>query len=197
MIDNYGLDRNRPLVIQVSRFDRWKDPFGVIEVYKLVREKVSGIQMALIGSLAGDDPEGWDLYAAIHEEADKYEDVHIFSNLQGVGNMEVNAFQRASDVVIQKSIREGFGLVVAEALWKETPVVAGNVGGIPMQMVGSLSNFLVDTIEECAEKVVYLLEHKEEAEELGKEGMAHIKNNFLTPRLIRDELSLIRELVGA
>ena len=197
MIDNYGLDRNRPLVIQVSRFDRWKDPFGVIEVYKLVREKVSGIQMALIGSLAGDDPEGWDLYAAIHEEADKYEDVHIFSNLQGVGNMEVNAFQRASNVVIQKSIREGFGLVVAEALWKETPVVAGNVGGIPMQMVGSLSNYLVDTIEECAEKVVYLLEHKEVAEELGKEGMAHIKNNFLTPRLIRDELSLIRELVGA
>ena len=197
MIDNYGLDRNRPLVIQVSRFDRWKDPFGVIEVYKLVREKVSGIQMALIGSLAGDDPEGWDLYAAIHEEADKYEDVHIFSNLQGVGNMEVNAFQRASDVVIQKSIREGFGLVVAEALWKETPVVAGNVGGIPMQMVGSLSNFLVDTIEECAEKVAYLLDHKEVAEELGKEGMAHIKNNFLTPRLIRDELSLIRELVGA
>jgi trehalose synthase len=153
--------------------------------------------MALVGSLAGDDPEGWDLYAAIHKEADKYEDVHIFSNLNGVGNMEVNAFQRASDVVIQKSIREGFGLVVAEALWKETPVVAGNVGGIPMQMVGSLSNFLVDTIEECAEKVVYLLEHKEVAEELGKEGMEHIKDNFLTPRLIRDELSLIKELVRA
>jgi trehalose synthase len=197
MVDNHGLDRNRPLVIQVSRFDRWKDPFGVIEVYKLVREKVAGIQMALVGSLAGDDPEGWDLYAAIHKEADKYEDVHIFSNLNGVGNMEVNAFQRASDVVIQKSIREGFGLVVAEALWKETPVVAGNVGGIPMQMVGSLSNFLVDTIEECAEKVVYLLEHKEVAEELGKEGMEHIKDNFLTPRLIRDELSLIKELVRA
>jgi trehalose synthase len=197
MIDNYGLDRNRPLVIQVSRFDRWKDPFGVIEVYKLVQDKLPGIQMALVGSLAGDDPEGWDLYAAIHKEADKYEDVHIFSNLQGVGNMEVNAFQRASDVVIQKSIREGFGLVVAEALWKETPVVAGNVGGIPLQMVGALSNFLVDSIEECAEKVVYLLEHKEVAEELGKEGMAHIKNNFLMPRLIRDELSLIRELVGA
>jgi len=197
MIDNLGLDRNRPLIIQVSRFDLWKDPFGVIEVYKLAREKVPGLQLALVGSLANDDPEGWDLYAAIHKEADKYEDVHVFSNLNGVGNMEVNAFQRASDVVIQKSIREGFGLVVAEALWKGTPVVAGNVGGIPLQMVGTLSNFLVDTVEECAEKVVYLLEHPEVAEELGKEGMAHIKNNFLMPRLIRDELSLVKELVGA
>jgi trehalose synthase len=197
MIDNLGLDRNRPLIIQVSRFDLWKDPFGVIEVYKLAREKVPGLQLALVGSLANDDPEGWELYAAIHKEADKYEDVHVFSNLNGVGNMEVNAFQRASDVVIQKSIREGFGLVVAEALWKGTPVVAGNVGGIPLQMVGTLSNFLVDTVEECAEKVVYLLEHPEVAEELGKEGMAHIKNNFLMPRLIRDELSLVKELVGA
>jgi len=195
MIDNLGLDRNRPLIIQVSRFDLWKDPFGVIEVYKLAREKVPGLQLALVGSLANDDPEGWELYAAIHKEADKYQDVHVFSNLNGVGNMEVNAFQRASDVVIQKSIREGFGLVVAEALWKGTPVVAGNVGGIPLQMVGTLSNFLVDTVEECAEKVVCLLEHPEVAEELGKEGMAHIKNNFLMPRLIRDELSLIKELV--
>ena len=197
MLDNHGLDRNRPLVIQVSRFDRWKDPFGVIEVYKLAREKVPGLQFALVGSLANDDPEGWELYAAIHKEADKFEDVHIFSNLQGVGNMEVNAFQRASDVVIQKSIREGFGLVVAEALWKETPVVAGNVGGIPLQMVGALSNYLVDTIEECAEKVVYLLEHREIAEELGRQGREHIKNNFLMPRLIRDELSLIKSLVEA
>ena len=197
MIDNLGLDRNRPLIIQVSRFDLWKDPFGVIEVYKRASKTVPGLQLALVGSLANDDPEGWELYAAIHQEADKYEDVHVFSNLNGIGNMEVNAFQRASDVVIQKSIREGFGLVVSEALWKGTPVVAGNVGGIPLQMVGTLSNFLVDTVEECAEKVVYLLEHPEVAEELGKEGMAHIKNNFLMPRLIRDELSLIKELVGA
>ncbi|MCK4362283.1 MAG: glycosyltransferase [Dehalococcoidia bacterium] len=197
MIDNLGLDRNRPLIIQVSRFDLWKDPFGVIEVYKRASKAVPGLQLALVGSLANDDPEGWELYAAIHQEADKYEDVHVFSNLNGIGNMEVNAFQRASDVVIQKSIREGFGLVVSEALWKGTPVVAGNVGGIPLQMVGTLSNFLVDTVEECAEKVVYLLEHPEVAEELGKEGMAHIKNNFLMPRLIRDEFSLIKELVGA
>jgi len=195
MIDNLGLDRNRPLIVQVSRFDRWKDPFGVIEVFRLAKQKVPGLQLALVGSLAGDDPEGWELYAAINEEADKYEDVHIFSNLNGVGNMEVNAFQTASDVVIQKSIKEGFGLVVAEALWKGTPVVAGNAGGIPLQMTGRLSDYLIDNIEDCAEKVVFLLEHRELAEELGREGEEHIRNNFLMPRLLRDELSLIKKLV--
>ena len=197
MLDNLGLHKDRPLIVQVSRFDRWKDPFGVINVFRLVREKVPGVQLALVGSLANDDPEGWELYAAIHEEADKYEDAHVFSNLNGVGNMEVNAFQTASDVVIQKSIKEGFGLAVAEALWKGTPVVAGNAGGIPLQMTGRLSDYLVNSIEECAERIVYLLEHQELAEELGKEGKEHVRNNFLMPRLIRDELSLIKELVKA
>ena len=197
MVENVGLDPDRPLIIQVSRFDRWKDPFGVIEVYKLAREQMPGLQLALVGSLAHDDPEGWELYAAIDKEAEKYQDIQIFSNLNGIGNMEVNAFQRAADVVIQKSIKEGFGLVVAEALWKGTPVVAGNVGGIPMQMEGILENFLVDTIEECAEKVVYLLENSDRAKEIGEVGISHIKYNFLMPRLIRDELSLIKALVKA
>lgn len=195
MLDNLGLHRDRPLIVQVSRFDRWKDPFGVMSVFRLVQEKMPTVQLALVGSLANDDPEGWEFYAAINEEADKYEDIHVFSNLNGVGNMEVNAFQSASDLVIQKSLKEGFGLVVAEALWKGTPVVAGNAGGIPLQMTGHLSDYLVDSIEECAEKVVYLLEHHELAGELGKEGREHIRNNFLMPRLIRDELSLIKELV--
>ena len=197
MIDNVGLDPNKPLIIQVSRFDRWKDPFGVIEVYKLVAERVPGLQLALVGSLAHDDPEGWELYAAIDKEAEKYQNIQIFSNLNGIGNMEVNAFQRAADVVIQKSVKEGFGLVVAEALWKDTPVVAGNVGGIPMQMEGKLNEFLVDSIDECAEKVVYLLENPEKAREIGTAGREHIKGNFLTPHLIKDELSLIKSLVRA
>jgi len=197
MIDNLGLDHKRPLIIQVSRFDQWKDPFGVIAVYKLVAEKITGVQLALVGSLAHDDPEGWEMHAAIHREAAKYEDVHVFTNISGVGNLEVNAFQRASDVVIQKSIKEGFGLVVAEALWKGTPVVAGNVGGIPLQMTGGLSQYLVDGIEECADKVTYLLENPEEAEALGKEGAKHVRDKFLMPRLIRDELTLIKTLVGA
>lgn len=195
MIDNMGLDRDRPLIVQVSRFDPWKDPFGVMKIYKLAKEQVPGLQLALVGSLAGDDPEGWSMYAAIHEEADKDNDIHVFSNLTGVGNMEVNAFQTACDVAIQKSIREGFGLVVAEALWKGTPMVAGNAGGIPMQMTGKLSEYLVNDLEQCAEKVVHLLKNPELAIELGKVGRENIKQNFLMPRLIRDELSLVKRVL--
>lgn len=196
MTENLGIDRERPLILQVSRFDPWKDPFGVIRIYQLAREKVPGLQLALVGSLASDDPEGWGIYAAIHTEADKDRDVHVFTNLTGVGSMQVNAFQTASDVIIQKSIREGFGLVVSEALWKGVPIVAGNAGGIPMQMTGNLSDYLVTELEEYAEKVVYLLQHKEAANALGKEGKENVKNNFLMPRLIRDELALVKRVLA-
>ncbi len=196
MLENLGIDRQRLLITQVSRFDLWKDPFGTIRAYRLAKEKIPGLQLALVGSFAGDDPEAWDLYAAINEEANKDEDIFVFSNLTGVGNMEVNAFQRASDLVVQKSLKEGFGLVVAEALWKETPVIAGNTGGIPLQMPGDLSNYLVDSIEECAEKIVYLLENPAISKRLGQEGKEIIRQNFLMPRLIRDELTLIKSLVG-
>jgi len=196
VLDNLNIDRNRPLISQISRFDPWKDPFGVMLVHRLAKERVPGLQLALVTSFAGDDPEAWDIYAAVHEEADKDPDIHIFSNMTGVGNMEVNAFQSASGVVIQKSIKEGFGLVVAEALWKGTPVVAGNTGGIPLQMTGNLEQYLITTIEECAERVTYLLENPETAEELGKQGREYIKHNFLMPRLLRDELALIKSLIG-
>jgi trehalose synthase len=196
VLDNLNIDRNRPLISQISRFDPWKDPFGVMLVHRLAKERIPGLQLALVTSFAGDDPEAWDIYAAVHEEADKDPDIHIFSNMTGVGNMEVNAFQSASGVVIQKSIKEGFGLVVAEALWKETPVVAGNTGGIPLQMTGNLEQYLITTIEECAERVAYLLENPETAKELGKQGREYIKHNFLMPRLLRDELALIKSLIG-
>jgi trehalose synthase len=195
LIENLGLDPKRPLIIQVSRFDQWKDPFGVIMVYRMVKRGVPGLQLALVGSLAGDDPEGMDMYAAIHREADKDKDIYIFSNLTGVGNMEVNVFQTACDVAIQKSIREGFGLVVSEALWKQTAMVAGNAGGIPLQMSGKLSQYLISSEQECAEKVLYLLQHPDIAAELGREGKEHIRQNFLIPRLIKDELSLIKSLL--
>jgi trehalose synthase len=197
MTDNLGIDRERPLILQVSRFDPWKDPFGVIRIYQLAKEKVPRLQLALVGSLASDDPEGWGMYAAIHTEADKDRDVHVFTNLTGVGSMQVNAFQTACDVAIQKSIREGFGLVVSEALWKGIPVVAGNAGGIPMQMTGNLGSYLVDTLEEAADRVVYLIENRDKATELGKEGKENVKNSFLMPRLIRDELSLVKRVLEA
>ncbi len=196
LVDNLGFNTNRKLITQVSRFDRWKDPFGTIAAYRLAREKIPELQLALVGSFAQDDPEGWDMHAALSAEANKDGDIFIFSNLTGVGNMEVNAFQRASDVIIQKSIREGFGLVVAEALWKETPVIAGNTGGIPLQMTGALSSYLVNSVEECAEKIVYLLENPEVSQSLGKLGKEIVTQNFLLPRLIKDELTLIKSLVA-
>ncbi len=195
LVENLGFDSNRRLVTQVSRFDRWKDPFGTIAAYNLAKEKIPGLQLALVGSFAPDDPESWDMHAAISTEANKDPDIFVFSNLTGVGSMEVNAFQRASDVIVQKSIREGFGLVVAEALWKETPVVAGNTGGIPLQMTGELSNYLVDSVEECAEKIVYLLQNPAVSQHLGREGREIVRRNFLSPRLIRDELRLIKSLL--
>jgi len=196
LIGTVGIDTQRPLITQVSRFDRWKDPFGTIAAYRLAKEKIPEVQLAMIGSFALDDPEAWDMHAALSEEAIKDDDMFIFSNLSGAGNMEVNAFQRASDVIVQKSIREGFGLVVSEALWKETPVIAGNAGGIPLQMTGELSNYLVNTVEECAEKIVYLLENPEVGIRLGKLGKKIVQQNFLTPRLARDELRLIKSLVS-
>jgi len=195
LLDNLGFDTRHHIITQVSRFDRWKDPFGTIAAFRLAREKIPNLQLAMVGSFAPDDPEAWDMHAAISAEAFKDGNILIFSNLTGVGNMEVNAFQRASDVIIQKSIKEGFGLVVSEALWKETPVVAGNVGGIPMQMTGDLSDYLVDSVEECAEKIVYLLENQAEAQRLGKIGKEIVKNNFLITRLARDELNLVKSLV--
>jgi trehalose synthase len=195
LLENMGFDIGRPIITQVSRFDRWKDPFGTIAAYRLAKKEIPGLQLAMIGSFAPDDPESWDMHAAINSEAIKDNDFFVHSNLTGVGNMEVNAFQRASDLIIQKSIREGFGLVVAEALWKEKLVIAGNAGGIPLQMTGELSEYLVDSVEECTEKIVYLLKNPAVAQRLGKKGKEIVRKNFLLTRLARDELRLVKSLV--
>ena len=195
LISNMGFDKEKHLITQVSRFDRWKDPLGTVAAYRLARQEVPDLQMAFVGSFAVDDPEGMEIHASLSAEAIKDGAIMIFSNLTGVGNMEVNAFQRASDVIVQKSIREGFGRVVAEALWKETPVVAGNAGGIPSQMTGNLSDYLVDSVEDCAAKIVHLIKNPETAEELGREGREIVRRNFLLPRYARDELKLIKSLL--
>lgn len=194
-ITDSGVDAARPLLVQVSRFDRWKDPLGVVEAYRLVKKEVPGTQLALIGAMAGDDPEGWDLLDRIEEEASSDPDLYIFTNLGGVGSMEVNVFQRGCDVVIQKSIREGFGLVISEALWKEKPVVAGKAGGIPMQIPEPYHNYLIENVEDCAERAVHLLSHPGESGEFGRAGREQIRRHFLIPRLIRDELQLICDLL--
>jgi len=144
VLQRYAVDPGRPIITQVSRFDPWKDPLGVIDAYRMVKRAVPGVQLVMVASMAHDDPEGWSYYERTAHQAGEDNDIHLLSNLQGVGNWEVNAFQRASDVVIQKSLREGFGLVVAEALWKGRPVVAGAVGGIPLQVLDGRTGYLVD-----------------------------------------------------
>jgi trehalose synthase len=191
-----GVEVDWPLVTQVSRFDPWKDPLGVIAAYRLVKPEVPGLQLALAGSMALDDPEGWEIYRQIQESARNDPQIHLFTNLTGVGNVEVNAFQRLSDVVIQKSIREGFGLVVSETIWKETPIVAGRAGGILLQVRGGIGGLLVDSVEECAERTLWALQHPEEAKEFGVKGHELVRERFLLTRLIADELRLYGSLLG-
>jgi trehalose synthase len=157
---------------------------------------VNDVQLALVGSMALDDPQGWSVYSELERVVRDNPDLYLFTNLTGVGNIEVNAFQRLSNVVVQKSIREGFGLVVSETLWKGTPVVAGRAGGIPLQLRDGAGGFLVDSIDECAARIVELLCNADEAEALGNRGRALVRERFLLPRLLADELRLYAGLLG-
>jgi trehalose synthase len=194
VLDWIGIDLRLPLITQVSRFDPWKDPLGVIASYRLVRQEVPNLQLALVGSMALDDPQGWEVYRQIRAASQADPMIHVFTNLTGVGNVEVNAFQRLSDVVVQKSIREGFGLVVSEALWKATPVVAGRAGGIPLQLADGMESLLVDGVQECAEAILGLLRQPERAARLGACGRERVRQHFLLPRLLLNELSLLASL---
>ncbi len=195
IVEWLGVRTDRPLLTQISRFDPWKDPLGVIQAYRKVRRDSPDLQLVLAGSLATDDPEGWDIYRAIRAEAGDDPRIHVFTNLVGVGNIEVNALQQLSNVVVQKSIREGFGLVVSETLWKGTPVVAGRAGGIPLQMADGVGGVLVDDVDACAEAVRVLLGDRKRASALGEAGRARVREHFLIPRLVLDEVRLLSELL--
>src|SRR3712207_360198 len=188
----FGIDVDRPLVCQVSRFDPWKDPLGVIDAYRLVKEGCPEVQLALVGSMASDDPEGWDYFNATIAHADGDPDIHILNNFNNVGSIEVNAFQSHADVVIQKSTREGFGLTVSEAIWKGRPFIGGNVGGIPLQVQNGISGYLVDDVETCAERARDILEDPALGKALGRRGKEHVRKHFLMPRYLRDYLKIIR-----
>jgi len=188
--EQLGIDANRPLLCQVSRFDPWKDPLGVIDAYRIVKEEAPAVQLALVGSMASDDPEGWEFFNATIAHAEGDPDIHILNNFNNVGPIEVNAFQTRAEVVIQKSIREGFGLTVTEAMWKARPVVAGAVGGISMQIEDGRTGFLVDSVEGCAARSLELLRNEELSWQLGREAKEHVRANFLTPRYLRDYMRL-------
>lgn len=193
-LERYDVDAESPILIQVARFDPWKDPLGVIDTYRKVKKKVPGVQLILISSMPPDDPEGWLYFERAARHAGEDYNIHLLTDLKGVGDLEVNAFQRASDVALLKSIREGFGLTVTEALWKEVPAVGGNVGGIPLQIINGETGFLVNTVEEATEKTLYLLKHPEEAKMMGKKGKEHVKENFLVTKHLKKYLNLFLSL---
>ena len=192
--EQFGIDVDRPLLCQVSRFDPWKDPRGVIDAYRIVKEQLPDVQLALVGSMATDDPEGWDYFNATVAHADGDPDIHILNNLNNVGAIEVNAFQSHCDVVIQKSTREGFGLTVTEAIWKARPFIGGDVGGIPLQVTDGESGFLVSTVEDCAQRALEILHDPALGKRLGRAGKESVRRRFLMPRLLRDWLALFEQL---
>jgi trehalose synthase len=191
--DQFGIDVDRPLMCQVSRFDPWKDPIGVIDAYRRVTAELPEVQLALVGSMATDDPEGWEFFNSTMAYADGDPDIHILNNLNNVGAIEVNAFQSQADVVIQKSTREGFGLTVSEALWKARPFIGGDVGGIPLQVQDGETGFLVSSPEDCADRSLRILKEPDLGKQLGRSGKEHVRRHFLTPRLLRDWLRIFRE----
>ena len=193
VLSEFGISLHKPILLQVSRFDPWKDPLGVVAAYRLVKQELPGVQLVLIGGMATDDPQGGEVLNALQDETKHDSDIHVFTNLC---NLEVNAFQQAAYTVIQKSVKEGFGLVVSEAFWKRKPVVAGDVGGIPIQFPAGYEDFLVASPEICAERLFTLLKQPKIAESFGVAGRDKVKAEFLLPRLLRDELRLFEEVLN-
>ena len=186
ILTRLGILSDKPMVTQVSRFDRLKDPIGVLEAWRMARRRFD-CQLVFAGGAATDDPESVQVLSELRERAGDDPDIHIL-NLPPTSNVEINAIQRASTVVLQKSVKEGFGLTVSEALWKSKPVIAGAVGGIPLQVTHKYSGILTHTVEGTAFWIKQLLAAPEFARRLGENGHAHVRNNFLLTRHLRDYL---------
>lgn len=192
----YKVPDDKPIITQVSRFDRLKDPMGVIKVFKKVKSKID-CRLVLCGSLSIDDPEGIKIYQQVTERNRKLLDRKDIIILNVDNDILVNVLQRISSVIIQKSLKEGFGLTVTEGLWKEKPVVASNVGGIPLQITDGKNGYLVDPVD-CdgfAERIIYLLENPSKAEEIGKKGKETVREKFLITRLLADYIDLLNEII--
>jgi len=195
-LKKFGVKTDKPIITQISRFDKWKDPEGVIDVFKLVKEKID-CRLVLCGNMAHDDPEGIKIYQKISQKVNNLIEKGDVLLITSENNILVNALQRSSSVILQKSIKEGFGLTVTEALWKETPVVASNVGGIPLQIEDGENGFLVDPYDKkgFADRIIEILKHPDLAKEVGKRGREVVKKNFLITRILTDYLDLMNDLL--
>jgi trehalose synthase len=187
----FGIKQDKPIISQVLRFDKWKDPVGVVEIFELVREKVN-CQLVLLGSTALDDPEGEEIFEKVKRKIEKSKFKKEIKLLLLDNDILVNCLQRASSVVIQKSLKEGFGLVVSEALYKETPVVASKVGGIPLQVINGQNGFLhhPQDLKGFSQSIIRLLKDEKLRNRFGRKGREHVRENFLITRLMIDWLDL-------
>lgn len=200
ILRNFGVNPEQLLISQVSRFDPWKDSLGVIKAYRLTKDKFPGLQLILAGLfLAKDDPEAERVYEEVKKTVEGDPNVFLFAEVEKLGSLEIdhfiNAIQVSSDVILQKSVREGFGLTVTEAMWKEKSVIGGDVGGIKLQIKDGKNGFLVSTPDEAAARIIQLIENPELRKEMGAEAKKTVRENFLMPRLLRDYLRLLKELV--
>nr|2X6Q_A Chain A, Trehalose-synthase Tret [Pyrococcus horikoshii]2X6Q_B Chain B, Trehalose-synthase Tret [Pyrococcus horikoshii]2X6R_A Chain A, TREHALOSE-SYNTHASE TRET [Pyrococcus horikoshii]2X6R_B Chain B, TREHALOSE-SYNTHASE TRET [Pyrococcus horikoshii] len=196
ILERFDVDPEKPIITQVSRFDPWKGIFDVIEIYRKVKEKIPGVQLLLVGVMAHDDPEGWIYFEKTLRKIGEDYDVKVLTNLIGVHAREVNAFQRASDVILQMSIREGFGLTVTEAMWKGKPVIGRAVGGIKFQIVDGETGFLVRDANEAVEVVLYLLKHPEVSKEMGAKAKERVRKNFIITKHMERYLDILNSLGG-
>jgi trehalose synthase len=189
LIEELGLPLDKPILLQVSRFDRFKDPIGVIEAYKMVKKTVD-CRLVLAGGGATDDPEGAKVLSEVRSAADGDPDILIY-DLPPTAHLQINALQRAATIILQKSVREGFGLTVSEAMWKGKPVIGGAVGGIAVQIVQGVTGFLVHSVEGAAFRIRYLLNHPQVMEQMGKDAREFVRQNFLITRHMRDYLGIV------
>ena len=190
----FFLERNRPLLVQISRFDRFKDPMGVLSAYQLATRFVPSLQLVLAGGSATDDPEGEIVFEEVKTAAADDPDVHVLQ-LPPDSHSIINALQRASDIILQKSIKEGFGLTVTEGMWKGKPVIGGNTGGIRLQVVNYHTGFLINTPEGAALRIRYLLKQPERISEMGNKAKQFVLENFLITRQLREYLTLMVALL--
>ena len=195
-LKKYGVPTDKPLITQISRFDKWKDPQGVIDIFKIVKKQID-CRLVLCGSMAPDDPEGMEIYEKIKSKTS-----HLIENqdvilITSENNILVNALQRSSAVILQKSIREGFGLTVSEALWKGTPVLASDVGGIPLQIQHEKTGYLYPpkAKDAFAEKIIEILENPKDAKEMAMVGKEYVKEHFLITRLVEDYFDMLIDVL--